>query len=458
MPRNQPTDTVVETRIDRRTILVALGGAPIAGAAHMAGYPRRILAAPPALDEAALRREGLRQLTGKHLVVWTDVPPGRAVDELPAVFDAAVDPWCRMLGVAKQKLGGWKQTAFLMAHRGRFRSLGLIPADLPPFKHGYQRGGAFWVDDQPSAYYRRHLVLHEGVHAIMRHFLGGTGRPWYREGMAERLATHTWDGTTLEVDVMPSRREDVPYWGRIQVIREAAAAERWLRLGQVLTFSRVTDTWQYAWCWAACYFLGRHPAYRMRFEKLLEICRNPVRFQSQVAAFFPAGDGTLQADWQAFVDELDYGYDLARAALVHRPAVPLDELKTGTKPISIRAGRGWQSSGIIVQKGNRYRVRAEGRFRIAEGPDGRPWESEPQGVTLHYHRGRPWGMVMAAVVPIGGRLGASNGFRRWIPIGREALVVPPSDGVLYFRVNEHPAQLGDSHGAVHIRVERMPGR
>ena len=46
-------------------------------------------------------------------------------------------------------------------------------------------GAELWLHDQPTAYYRRHLLLHEGTHVFMASFLGGCGPGWYMEGTAE---------------------------------------------------------------------------------------------------------------------------------------------------------------------------------------------------------------------------------------------------------------------------------
>ena len=88
----------------------------------------------------------------------------------------------------------WRMTGFLMKDKARFAERGLLPGDLPPFAHGYSRGRNLWLYEQPSDYYRRHLLLHEGTHGFMNTILGGCGPPWYMEGMAELLGTHRWRG------------------------------------------------------------------------------------------------------------------------------------------------------------------------------------------------------------------------------------------------------------------------
>ena len=65
-----------------------------------------------------------------------------------------------------------------------------MPTGDDKFLHGLSTGSDLWLYDQPSAYYRRHLLLHEGTHAFMGKFLGGCGPGWYMEGTAELFGTH----------------------------------------------------------------------------------------------------------------------------------------------------------------------------------------------------------------------------------------------------------------------------
>src|SRR5690606_25113375 len=116
--------------------------------------------------------------------------------------------------------------AFLMRDREKFKATGLLPDDLPLFENGYARGREVWLADQASDYYRRHLLLHEGTHAFMYTVLGGDAPTWYIEGMAELLGGHRWDGMQLTLGYFPRQRDEVPYWGRTKLLREAYARDR----------------------------------------------------------------------------------------------------------------------------------------------------------------------------------------------------------------------------------------
>ncbi len=167
--------------------------APLEDLARQAAAQEFVL---PAIEEGKVAAAGIRKLTGKHLTLYTDLPAdtGPAVDELPRVFDAAVPLWCEYFGVDPAKPAEWKIVGSLMKDKERFLGAGLYSENLPPFPHGFSQGSQVWLYDQPSDYYRRHLLLHEGTHAFMNRWLGGAGPPWYMEGMAELLGTHQWSG------------------------------------------------------------------------------------------------------------------------------------------------------------------------------------------------------------------------------------------------------------------------
>src|SRR5262249_1903118 len=148
----------------------------------------------------------------------------REIDELPQVFDAAVPLWCDYFGAAAAEMADWKIVGSVMKDKDRFIGAGLYPENLPEFPNGYNLGSQVWVYDQKSDYYRRHLLLHEGTHAFMLRWLGGAGPPWYMEGMAELLGTHRWEGGQLTLGIMPASKEEVPYWGRVKIVKDGAAA------------------------------------------------------------------------------------------------------------------------------------------------------------------------------------------------------------------------------------------
>jgi len=402
---------------------------------------------PRRVDERRAAQVGLREIVGKHLRLYTDLPPSDAVDGLAAVFDAAVPQWAEYFGVDYGQLRNWRMQGFLVQDRAKFEALGLMPKENPIFTNGFSIGQELWLVEQPSDYYRRHLLLHEGTHGFMFSQLGNTGPGWYMEGMAELLGTHRWQDGQLSLRVMPASKREMPMWGRIKLVRDAYAAGKSLDLPAVLALDkrRALSTDEYAWCWALCEFLDKHPRWQEKFRKLPEYVKEP-QFNKRFRYLFRAEWSELLTEWQAYVATLDYGYDAHRMAMQHRDSQPLRAAAT----VSIAADRGWQSTGWELAAGQEYQVTATGRFQIAEESierDSVPWPCEPGGVTLEYHAGRPLGMLLGAW-----RTKASSRFSKPIAIGLAATLKPAEDAVLYLRVNDSPARLSDNQGSLSASV------
>ena len=394
----------------------------------------------------------MRKLEGRHLVLTTDLPSGPEIDSLPALFDQAVPQWAAYFGIDPAATTVWRVRGVLIGDREKFASLGMLPAEVT-LVHGYAKGSEIWLFDQPTDYYRRHLLLHEGTHAFMAKFLGGGGPGWYSEGMAELLATHSLDAKTgkLTLNVMPQDRGDVPMLGRIKLVRDAAADGHLLALPEVMKFDnkKQLDSDAYAWCWAAAKFLDSSPRYRARFRELANHVQDP-EFNALIKRRYAADWDDLLAEWQAFVATLEHGYDFQRMAIQFERGTPL---AGQPREVKIAADRGWQSSGVWLEAGKTYRVAVRGRFQVAsERSDGleHSWPSEAGGVTIEYHGGRPLGILLGAIVP---ERGEDSTFAKPQAIGLGCEMTPDVSGTLYLRVNDSAAKLGDNRGALTIRID-----
>lgn len=401
---------------------------------------------PPARDVDARRAAaaGIRELTGQHVRLFTDLPSSSAVDELPAVFDAAIPLWAKYFDLDESSIHG-KFLGFLISDREKFAALGLLPEENRDFVNGYARNREFWLVEQTSDYYRRHLLLHEGTHAFMQTQLGGTGPGWYMEGMAELLGTHRWQDGKLTVGVMPASKEATPMWGRIKIIRDAVKAGKPWPIEAVLEVDnrRQLDTEHYAWTWALTAMLDGTPAFREEFRLLKDSVADPA-FNEKFKEAYGSKWRLLNQQWTAFVAQLDYGYDLERMAIALQPAAKRSE--TG---VSIAADRGWQATGWKLEAGQSYRITAQGQFQIAN--DGEPWPCEPNGVTIEYHDGRPLGTLLGAIASV--KPSADDpSFAQPMIIGSEVVLKPTSDGVLCLRVNDSPAKLDDNAGSVDVKI------
>jgi len=408
----------------------------------------------PRIDEERVVAAGIRKLAGKHLTLYTDLPEAPAVEELPRVFDAAMPQWSEYFGVDAAAAESWRQVGYLMQDKTRFVTAGLLPKDLPTFLHGYQRGSELWIYEQPSDYYRRHLLLHEGTHGFMKRFLGGAGPPWYMEATAELFGTHHWHNKQLTLRWFPEDKELTSFWGRIKVVQDEFRAGNGRAIEDILRYDKTAhlQVEPYAWCWAAAAFFDSHPVYRDRFRELRKFAPDDTfsfsqRFYDSLRDDWPS----VARQWHVFIANMDYGFDVAREAIDSKPAV---DLSAEGVTVAIAADRGWQSTGYRLESGAKYRLEATGRYQLADQP--KIWWCEPNGVTIRYHKGLPLGMLLGAIVdesaPDGGAIPLVT--PKAIGLGGE---YPIEDaGTLYLRINDSPAELKDNAGALEIRITKLP--
>lgn len=395
--------------------------------------------------------EGFRRVTGKYLDIVTDLPIDDELRALPLVFEKAMPVWCASFGIAPNDVAQWHAEAFIMLDRGRFQSAGFIPEHLPDFPYGFQFGDRLWVAEQPSAYYRRHLLLHEGTHWFMNRTFGANGPPWLMEGMAEWLGTHRWNPVTgnLEMGVIPASKTEVPYWGRITRIRDELKGGTAPSLEDIMRYDGTAhrQVEAYAWSWAAVLFLTQHADTRGPFQ---EIFQQPMRKDmSQTQWLFqrlrtkwPA----IRAQWNAFVSDIDYGLDVSSGLLqVTTEPRPLD-----ANGISLRVdvARSWQPSAVFVREGQVIRIEASGEYVI--GNDPKPWRCYPEGVTLDYFQGLPLGrLVMTIATPLPSEQRTQE--IAVYSVGSKARVTAKTSGELHFRVNEPTQALRDNAGSVWVQ-------
>lgn len=414
--------------------------------------------------EALARRAGLRILESKHLVLATDRPvrEGDGVDTLPHVFDQAFEAWCVHYGMNPANHADWKCFGCLVVDRERFRAAGLLPDTLPPFENGFCDRNQFWLIDQSNPAYRRHLLLHEGVHAFTLTLRQLATPVWYNEGIAEFLATHKLEPAgkgelTFVSTPIPERPEDVEQLGRIEKIVELRASGSMPSLADVLAtpvghHKSVAD---YATSWAAVAMLAFHPAYAEGFRA---IERGPLGpdFNERVAAI-PGWDAKRATrDYDAFTAEIDYGYDFSRMAIDWSPGKPL----TAPRAITVDASRGWQNSGLGLLAGRRYSFTATGRVGLGSLPDPKtaaaiPLESEADGISLEWYRGRPTGKLL---------LGqwiekpADDGRPRFevLAEGANGEFVALADGPLFTGLNGPPNRLVQRDGTISATIRPVP--
>jgi hypothetical protein len=400
--------------------------------------------------------------------LYTDIAAELA-EPLPALMDEAYAAWVKYFGPLPPDREGTEFviTGYLMADKALFREAGLLPEDLPPFPHGRNQGTRFWINEQPTDYYRRHLLLHEGTHCFMttlRHPL--RNQVWYMEGMAELFGTHRIDANGQpHFRVLPDNREDFANLGRITMIEEEVAKQPPREMATVMNLvpNDYLANPAYAWSWALCQFLDGHPRYHDAFQKLGQVVTTGERTDAW-ETLFNTNRPELEEAWLLFAANLCLGYDQTRAAIDFQPGNPL--ITDQAAQVTIAADRGWQPTGVELEAGRTYEITAAGRFVIAHAPQAsakeaiaeqsalaRPWESEPQGISFRYHDGRPLGMLVAAIrTHPQPEVSPRTTLLHVLPIGRKAQVTPTVGGTLYLRLNDDWSELADNSGKVEVQI------
>jgi hypothetical protein len=418
------------------------------------GMPSSMAETP---DNAKIAHAGIRKLTGTHLTFYTDAA-GEEIDRLPGVFDQAFPQWCRYFGIDPDKNADWHITGCLMKDKTKFASAGLLPDNLPPFEHGYSIGHRLWLYDQPTDFYRRELLLHEGTHAFMFTMFESAGPPWYMEGLAELLGTHRLEEGRLELGCMPRSREESAGWGRVRTIQDAVAARKAMRIKAVveLPYEANLQTKTYAWQWAVATLLDRHPRYQKRFRQLLRWVREPD-FNKRFYRLFEPNWQHLCEEWQLMVMGMEYGYDVERVAVDFTPGKPwgnnpsADDTKA-LKTVAIAADRGWQNTGLRLDAEKTYRLSASGRYQVAKKP--KIWWCEPNGVSIRYYQGRPLGILLAAVRPDHPKPDSLTALANPTAIGLGATLTPDESGTLFLKINDSAGELDDNAGELKVEIRR----
>jgi len=418
----------------------------------------------PRHDVRALEAVGIRTYESKRLRLHTDIDPQAARELLPCI-DAVYDAWVDYFGPLPPNREGteYQVTGYVMKDQTLFRAAELLPEDLPQFLHGRHRGAEFWLNEQESAYYRRHLLIHEATHCFMTALPDVQAPAWYMEGMAELFGAHRFgpDGR-IEFRVMPDAEEGFSGFGRVRMVRADVSAGRLLSLDEIdaLVPGDFLENSNYGWSWALCKFLDAHPRYRDRFRALGRLTTG-TQFAAKLGESYRADLDDLATEWTLFAANLQFGFDFERAAIDFRAGTPPANDETAV-PLEVKSDRGWQSSGVLVEQGREYEVSAAGQVTLAPKPV--PWISEPQGVSIFYSEGRPIGQLLGAIriespaeaAPVEGARLRARSMLDVLVIGRSARFTAPVTGTLYLRVNDFWRSLADNEGTYSVEIRRAP--
>lgn len=413
-----------------------------------------LLPLPSETDLAAIGIDAYHQ---GQVDLYTDID----ADEAQRLVDLA-DRFLRSAARAnpERKKPDERYRAFVMSDGATFRETGLWPLNLPPFEAGRQRGYEVWLHDQTQSYYRGHLLLHELAHAVVIHAAGIEKRaPWFEEGLAEYWAAHRRTATgDVEFGVMPNSNSDFRGWGRIELLQQEVKEGRLPTLDQLTnaTDADFTRPLAYAWCWALFSFSAKHPAMSEAHQQLLQTT-GPAEFEAIWETSPLKTQDAVKRDWLLFCHNVDYGYDIQRAASVNRLTnEPIATLTPNEKlTIEVAANRGWHCSGIICQTGDRLRISATGLAVVQDKPQ--RWESTPDGLAIRHVQGSRIGRLLVGIMTSTEAFTINDQTTnplRWqggVPLNADWTT--PEAGELVFRVNDRWSSLDDNSSGYRIIIE-----
>lgn len=409
----------------------------------------------PQHNAKMLEELGIKRYVSTHLELYTDIKPELA-EGLPKLADQLHEALEQYFGPLPPDREGrvFQMTGYIMADQRLFRESGLLPDDLPGFNHGRHRGYEFWMNSQEYDYYLRHLMLHEATHCYMTITRNQNLLPpvWYMEGMAELFGTHSMaqDGQAT-FRVMPGDKEAFAGLGRITLVQTAIKEGRFISLDQVLelTANDYLDNAAYAWSWALCKFLDTHPRYRNAFK---ELGNAPTRrqFAHGFLEAYQQDLDDLRTEWALFAHHLDDGYQIEPAAITFQTGEPL----LGNQPeiqITLKADKGWQSTGVLIEQGKKYTLTASGQFTLAQSP--KPWTSEADGISFRYFGGEPLGKLLGAIrTESPDSIATAQSLRQVFPVGSNHTLIATQTGTLYLHLNDAWSQLSDNSGSLRVQV------
>lgn len=356
----------------------------------------------PEINLEKTTKENIRKISGTHVDFYTDLPSSREVDQIPEALDAAVPLMCEYFHVDAKLFQNWKIEAFLMRDVDAF-----IRADVlngpPKFLYGYSDRDRIFAKDQKVGYYNRFLLIHELVHAFMHEHFGDLRPRWYSEGIAEHIALHRYDAKTgLRLAQIPEAEDAYPGFGRLAQIKQILKTGRAPAIIDILEFEPrdFEQVATYAWSWAFVMFLSNSPKYKEVAEVLpyWMVANDPNRlFADAIGKRWEE----LEYDWADFLDQLDYGYDFERTSIDYgrARAATSSDFKSGNEVVAeLDPSRGWQSSGIKLEEGKKYRLTVDGRFDFYLETARRIFSIEGVGASIEYYNGVPVGRVKAVVV------------------------------------------------------------
>lgn len=397
----------------------------------------------PAIDEESVKNSGIRFLAGKRIQFFTDLPSAPELDQFPIVLDLALEKIAGSFGIPQENLDLFHIDAFLIGNKEPFQKQGILD-NVPDFENGYSSINRIFAMDQRFDYYNRFLLIHELVHSFMFEIFGQLEPYWFSEGCAEYTALYRWNGKEMELGILPSDPSETPGFERLRTIQKDVQKGAIKSLEEIFAFGPrdYVGTRGYAWSWAFVLFMSNHPSYKNEFRKMpyLMMFDHP---NERFKALYKDRMNELRFDWNDFVRSFDYRYNFDQMVVDHTPGTVLE----GQKDLDFSLDRGWQNSGIRMEAGKQYRIRAVGNYQISDPRGDLP--CTPGGITFRYYQGYPIGQLLGILFT------ETTESDRIFPIGNGTRITPERSGTLYLRINDSGGKIGRNKGNFKVRIEEI---
>ncbi|MEX0679205.1 MAG: hypothetical protein WD063_19170 [Pirellulales bacterium] len=387
---------------------------------------------PPA-ERTAKGPDGVADYRSTHFVLHTDLSSqeaGGLLRRLETMLALVSNYWGRPLeGTIEcyvvRDLGAWPEDALDRSGRAKIEQ-GAGITHVETLNRGPQVLSAKAV---VYAAADRGTPEHEAVHAYCGQTFGRMGPLWYSEGMAEMGQYWRQGDTSVHC---PAYVIDYLRASRAKPVRRILAEDDTGPRGAAPI--RTGDSWQnYSWRWALCHLLANNPNYADRFRPLGlgYLSGAPVSFADTYGAMMDE----IEFEYRFFLRHVDEGYrvDLCGWNWKRKFREPAGSAVVRSR---IVANRGWQPSGAILHRGEKYDYTAGGIWQIA------PQRRDVTADGLDDGAGRLEGVIF-------------RDFNLSEPFALSACgtFTAPHDGRLFLRCRDKWNELADNSGFVAVKIK-----
>ncbi len=271
------------------------------------------------------------------------------------------------------------------------------------------------------------IAQHESVHAYCGQTFGQTGPTWYSEGMAEMgqywvKGSRAVNTPGLVIDLFRGNKPFSRY-------RHKNAIE-------IVNEEQITgDSWEnYTQRWALCHMLNHNLNYSKRFRAMGQaiVAGQKINYRD----LFGARVDQIEFEFKFFVDRIGIGYrvDLCSWDWSKKSSPIKGET---TRTMKVFANRGWQPTGVTLERGKRYEYFTDGQ-----------WETGGGAAVSAAGDDNGDGTLIAVVMndyELGESFALASSFTLTAPVG----------GDLYVRCQDEWNRLEDNSGSIQLKFKAI---